>query len=355
MRLGMLALIAALIAPVSAAGQSNAVVADAIDRFIVPGYERLAAEAELQGLVLRSLCDTPGEAALAAAREQFAALVRAWSSIEVVRFGPIIGDNRLERIFFWPDRRGIGLRQVQAILAERDPSALGVDSLQVKSVAVQGLGALEYVLHGTGAEALAGAEGEFRCAYGTAIADAVHRTARAVEAGWLEPGGIAARMTAPAPEYPDYRSDTEVMREIVGIFVHGFELVRDTRLLPFLGTGDGSDANARLAPFWRSQLTVASVSSNVGGLRSLLILSGLGESLEAADRYAAGAFLFELDNFAGAAAGIDPDLEVALADTEMTARLRYLVILSRSLQNIVVNRIAVALGVSAGFSALDGD
>lgn len=355
MRIRALCFSIAVMATGPAYAQPNPIVTAAVDQFIVTGYERLSGEAELQIGAMRALCAAPGEPALAVARDQYGALVRAHSRIEVIRFGPVLENNRLERLLFWPDRRGIGLRQVQGILAEQDETAISLDTLQIKSVAVQGLGALEFVLFGTGAEALAGPDGDFRCAYGTAIAEAIHATARAVEADWLAPGGIAGRMAEPQPGYADYRTDTEVMRELIGVFVHGFELVRDTRLAPFLGTGDGSDANPRLAPFWRSELTVASVVANIEALRSLFIVSGIGESLEEADRYTAGAFVFELDNFANAASGIDPDLEAALADSEMTARLRYLVILSRSMQNIVVTQIAVSLGVSAGFSALDGD
>ena len=74
---------------------------------------------------------------------------------------------------FWPDRKGIALRQVQAILAKQDATATDPATLKTKSVAVQGLGALEYVLFGTGAEALALPEGDFRCDYGNAITSAV--------------------------------------------------------------------------------------------------------------------------------------------------------------------------------------
>ncbi|MEX0628023.1 MAG: imelysin family protein [Cucumibacter sp.] len=342
-----------------AAGAARAddrdVVAASINQFIVPGYERLAEEAGLQSDRMTGLCAEPGEAALAAARVQFSALVRAWSQMEIIRFGPIVADNRLERMFFWPDRRGIGLRQVQVIIAEENPGALDAVTLRTKSVAVQGLGALEFVLHGAGAETLAGADGAFRCAYGSTIAGAIETLAEGVAADWLAPDGIAARLVDPSPDLVDYRSEAEVWRELVGVFVHGTELVRDTRLNPFLGSGDDSEANPRLAPYWRSQLTLASLAAGMEAMRSLFVVSGLEEALTGDNRFAAGAFIFELDNFASAIVGIDPDLEAALADQDMRVRLRYLVILTRSLQNIVVLQIAVALGVSAGFSARGGD
>ncbi len=68
--------------------------------------------------------------------------------------GPAREDNRFERLFFWPDRRGRGLRQVQGILAEEDETATDPATLYQKSVAVQGLLALDFVLSGEGNETL---------------------------------------------------------------------------------------------------------------------------------------------------------------------------------------------------------
>jgi hypothetical protein len=45
----------------------------------------------------------------------------------------------------------------------------------------------------------------------------------------------------------------------------------------------------------------------------------------------------------------------ALEDPDGLARLKYLIILTRSLQNVAVIQIAGELGLSVGFSALDGD
>lgn len=325
-----------------------------ITGFILPGYSDFVDKSADMRMSAEALCAAPGEPALAAARENFAVLVAAWSRIEIIRFGPIVAENRLERIFFWPDRRGIGLRQVQAVLGDKDATALDVTTLRAKSVAVQGLGALEFVLFGAGSEALLSAADDFRCHYAVAIAGAIATVADASLAEWQAPEGIAQRLLAPAENYPDYRSDTEVMSELVGVFVHGTELLRDTRLAPFIGI-DGAGPAPRSAPFWRSRMTLASVGATVAAMRELFEVSGIADALTGADRFAAGAFDFESANFAAAVAGIDPDTETATADPAMKSKLDYLLILTRSLQDIVVTQIAPPLGVTAGFSALDGD
>jgi uncharacterized protein len=48
----------------------------------------------------------------------------------------VVEENRLERILFFPDRKGTGLKQVQATLAASDETATDVAALSGKSVAM---------------------------------------------------------------------------------------------------------------------------------------------------------------------------------------------------------------------------
>ena len=95
-------------------------------------------------------------------------------------------------MLFWPDRKGIGLKQVQAALADKDATAADPATLAGKSVAMQGLGALEFVLFGTGAETLAATGDAYRCAYGAAIAGNLETIAAELDDAWQAPDGFAA-------------------------------------------------------------------------------------------------------------------------------------------------------------------
>jgi hypothetical protein len=341
------------IAGVSGRAAAGEIANAAISNFILTGYERFTQEAELQTLAMNRLCEAPGDQTLASARGQFAALVKSWSRVEVVRFGPVLDDNRLDRILFWPDRRSIGLRQVQAVLAEEDETAASLDALQQKSVALQGLGALEYVLFGTGSDELATGLA-FRCRYGATIGQALTEVGQEIISEWEDPDGIAGRMRAPDEAYSDYRTEDEVLRELLGVWVHGMELVRDTRIVPFFGdTPEG--AKPRSALFWRSNLTFASIAANVAGMRDLFILSDMAATLGLEERWAAGSFIFEFDNFERTMSELHLPVDEAVTDVDARGRLNYLIILTRSLQNIVVVQIAGVLGLGVGFSSLDGD
>lgn len=327
-----------------------------VSGYIINGYEQLHREAELQSLQMAALCATPSAKALADARGQFAALVRAWSMIESVRFGPILKDNRLDRILFYPDRQGIGLRQVQAVLGTKDATALDLTTLRQKSVATQGLVALEFVLFGTGADAeLVGNAGGVRCGYGQRVAEALMVTAQEVLSDWEASDGIGAHMAAPNPSYDDYRTEDEVLREIMDIFVHSVETLRDTRLLQLVGSEE-RPGSARTALYKRSELTLESAVAQIEGLRSALVLSGLVDLLSADQRWVAGSLDFEMQNFIRTADEIaDMPIDKVIEDEDARSKLRYLLILTNSIRGIMVGQLANDLGLSAGFSSNDGD
>lgn len=324
--------------------------------YIINGYEQLYREAELQAVKMDGLCAAPGTEKLADARVQFGALVRAWSLIEGVRFGPILQNNRLERILFYPDRQGIGLRQVQAILGKKDERALSLDTLREKSVAVQGLVALEFVLFGTGADAeLVDGADPFRCTYGLRVSQALIQTAQEVLAAWEAPDGIGAHMAAPNAAYDDYRDNDEVLRELLGIFVHTVEQVRDTRLAQLVNA-EGRPGSARTALFKRSELTIESAAANIAGLQQALLVTGVADALKADQRWIGGSLDFEMQNFVRTAEEISGlPIAEAVEDPKAQSKLRYLMILTGSIQRILVGQLAASLGLSAGFSALDGD
>ncbi|NDW04819.1 imelysin family protein [Jiella pacifica] len=331
------------------------VVWNTIDGAIRPGYAAFADAADEANSAMGDLCTLPAGENLEGAREAFADLVRAWSRIEFVQFGPVMEDNRGARILFFPDRRGIGLRQVQAILADKDESATTQAGLAEKSVAVQGLGALEYVLHGTGADALATKDGDFRCRFGKAITANLTKLGDAITADWTkDAGGIAERMTNPKASDPAYRTADDSLKEIVGVFINGFEAIRDLRLNPGMGESEKA-AKPKLFLFYRSELALASLRANFAGMKDLFTVSNVGSLLPETHAYLKDSILFEFENADMALGKLSPPLTEVVGDTSKRQNLTYLLIVTDSLQSQFAGQLSPLLGLSAGFSALDGD
>lgn len=335
------------------ASKATDIVNGAIDGFVRPGYHAFHEAAAQLSAAAAALCAAPSQASLDEAREAFGSTVDAWSRIEIVRFGPVTEQNRLERVLFWPDRKGTGLRQVQAALAARDADATDATRLAGKSVAMQGLGALEYVFYGTGSEALAAGD-TYRCAYGAAISGNLQTIAGELDAAWASPDGFARTWSAPAPDNPLYRDGTEAVTELMDVFVTGTELVRDVRLGGFLGKEPVGD-KPRQALFWRSGKTVDALAGNLAGMQALLEASKLDGALPADQAWLGGSANFEFANAQRAAAGAEGPIADVLADPEKRAKLAYFGLVTSSLSDIFGAQMSGALGLTAGFSSLDGD
>ncbi|TIM96055.1 MAG: peptidase M75, Imelysin [Mesorhizobium sp.] len=342
------------VVPASAAVKASDIIQRAIDGFVRPAYAGLHEHAEALTGSMRELCVTPSQGELDAARAEFSATVYAWSSAEIIGFGPIKENNRLERMLFWPDRKSIGLKQVQAALSDKDPTATDPAQLAGKSVAMQGLGALEFVLYGDGADALAGKDDPYRCAYGTAVAGNIEAMAGEVSAAWNKPDGFAALWANPGPQNPLYRDGNEAVTELVGVFINELEMVRDVRLKGFFGGKPDAD-KPKQAIYWRSQNTTASLAGNLSGIDTLFQASKLGDALPADARWMAESIHIQLVNGAATAKAVSGPIDKALADPALRDKLDHFALITSSLSALIGTRLTAEFGLTAGFSSLDGD
>ena len=335
------------------ATKAEDIVKGAIDGFVRPGYRAFHQATSALVTDQQALCATPSQTALDSARKSFGATIDAWSQIEIIRFGPVTEENRLERVLFWPDRKGTGLKQVQAALAAKDQTAADAEKLAGKSVAMQGLGALEFLLYGTGSEALAAGD-PYRCSYAAAISGNLNAIAAELEKAWADPEGFARIWASPSADNLLYRDGTEAVTELMGVFVTGTELVRDVRLGGFLGK-EARDDKPKQALFWRSGKTVDALAGNLAGMKALLEASKLAGALPADQAWMGKEALFEFANAGNAASAAESPIADVLANPDKRAKLAYFGLVTSSLSDIFGTQMSGALGLTAGFSSLDGD
>ncbi len=334
------------------------VMAKAVDDFIRPGYRDLMEGTESLAEAAHVLCEKPSEETLGDVQMTFDEVVQQWSTIEIVRVGPVLDGNRFERFLFFPDRKSTGLKQVQRILATSDETATSPETLKGKSVATQGLGALEYVLYGTGAEVLPTEKDGFRCRYGAAIADNLKTIAAELSAEWEKPDGIQKAWKNPGPANPLYRDGKEAATELLGILVHGVEGIRDQRLRPFYAgiiKGEPDKGHPKLAIYWRSGNTMPALSANFMALQTLFNAADMQALLPKEDQSVVSAVNYVLQAIVDDADQIDLPIDEAIADEDQRA------LLNRILQNTndVLQRLnldfGAAIGLTSGFSFADGD
>ncbi|WP_117193066.1 imelysin family protein [Rhizobium terrae] len=330
------------------------VMTAAVDGFIRPGYDAFQASAEKMAGAMKTLCEAPSRASYEAARTAFRNGIVSWAHIEVMRVGPIIEQNRFERILFYPDRKSTGLKQVQSILSKADETATDPATLGTKSVAMQGFGALEYVLAGTGSEELLKEKNSFRCRYGAAVAGNIANVAKEISDIWDAPDGIQKAWEQPGADNPDFRNGGEAITALLGILVHGAEAVRDQRIETFYKGADKAKF-PKQGLFWRSENTWVSIKGNLEGLSSLLDKSGMIALLEEKDRPVVAATQAKLKSMIELTGKITPDLEKAVEDAGERQKLDTLLADGKDVIAKLNDGYGGAIGLSSGFSFADGD
>lgn len=327
-----------------------------LERHIRPAYDRFAGTTDALGDRLAAYCAGPPDGNLAPVEGAFRGVVLAWSGVEHLRFGPVIEEHRYSRVLFWPDPRGIGIRQVERALRSEDPSVLSAESLKDKSVALQGLSALELILYGPYRDALAetGPAREHRCGYMQAIARNLSGIAEALKTAWSARHGYSKTFLEPGPDNPAYRSPREVTQEIAKAFQNGLEWVRDVKIAGPIGER-GQKAARVDAPYARSRLSTESAIASVESLRQLFAEGGIAERVEAESPGMTGSVLFDLDLALKQIRAVGMPIDEAAGDPEAAGRL---VAAGYPLENagrVTLPVLSGAAGIIRGFNVSDGD
>jgi predicted lipoprotein len=342
---------------VAQADADHAAIARAsLEQFIRPGYAHLAESTEALSQSVAALCAKPSAAALKDTQKAFAATVEAWSMVEAIRFGPVAQEQRYDRIFYWPDPKGLGTRQVREALTKQDQSVTDVASLSGKSVALQGLPALGYLFYGDGAGALAkgGGESQFRCRFAQAVAGNLAGMAKDIAASWLDGATYTKSYLEPGPSNAAYHTEKEVTLELFKTFVTGIEMVRDQKMAKALGA-KADEARPQLAAFWRSGLSFANMADDLAAARELFTKGGFAQVVHSDSPGVEDSVVFDLNHGIEVLRGINKPIADAVHNEDSRAKLEALRVSLKSAATTAGDIIARSAGLTFGFNAMDGD
>jgi predicted lipoprotein len=350
--------------PAYAETDQAAIAKSSLTEVIRPGYSALAAATGSLKDKVGALCKQPSADALKDAKDAFASAVDAWSKVEIFRFGPIAQNHRYQRLFYWPDPKRLGLRQVQQALTNRDQTVTLPDELAAKSVALQGFPALEDLLYGDGADVLAErpvedlteplpqVEGAFRCSFALSVATNISRIARNVVEDWREGSAYEKAFIGPAPDNPIYHTQKEVTLELFKAFSSGIELVRDQKLGKPLGPS-AAEAKPKLAAFWRSGLSFPNAIGNLKGVILLFSKGGFAAVVDADSPGASDSILSDLNQAIEVMRSIDEPFADVVSDDDLRAKLEALRVGLKSAGQTAGDIIARSANLSFGFNATD--
>lgn len=333
-----------------------------IDNHVRPRYKLLNERVHDLSKQMTLLCSSPSAETLTDAKNDFRLTVKAFAGIEHIHFGPVIKKYRIERLAYWPDRKGRGRRAVAKLLRLKEASVLKASSLSQKSVAVQGLTALEYILYGKGAEQLEKSRFDddgFRCRYGRTIAENLSNITQNVADGWAPGAPIVTALLNPAPTNNLYRNRSEVIQEFFQSMTASLKLLHEGKMIALLGR-DAEHAKSKKAPFWRSKMTVEYLRTNLDAIDDLVRKSGFWELLPLKPidmkRYVDGIF----KQMYGSFDGFEKDgtrltiSEIVSGDTQRLEFKKLIKTISHANAGLSRN-FAIAADLPMGFNAADGD
>ena len=334
---------AALALPLPALAQTvqmdaAGIVAAAVDRHILPGYARLTEETEDLAEAAEAGCaaNDPG------LRTGFHDAFNAWMGVSHLTFGPAEEENRLFALAFWPDARGMTPRGLMALIEAGDPVVDSPEGYATVSVAARGFYAMEFLLYDETLSATG--EPAYRCALVQAVARDIHATATDLRADWEE---RFADLMREAGRNDRFQSPDEALRTLFGALDQGLEFTADLRLGGPLGTFDRP--RPQMAEARRSGRSLAHVALSLEALEELALI--LARDLPETQGALTDAFAIARER----AAALDDPVFAGVAVPQSHLRVEALRQRVQEIRDVVRGELGPALGVAAGFNALDGD
>lgn len=270
-------------------------------------------------------------------RPAWQAAFDAWMGVAHLQLGPVEDQGRALAIAYWPDPKGLGWKQQQALLTG-DPANLEPAAFADQSVAARGLFGLERLLY---PEAPLPSDA---CPLIRATATDLARMAAEVQAGWQGQGGYAdAMLTAGAAGNTTFLTGPEVRQALFTQLATGLEFLSDQRL--------GRPMGQPSQPHPERAEARASGRSLRNVLLSLQAMRGMVDTLTPDAPKTMAAF----DHTIALAEKLDDPVFAGVEDP--TGRLK-VEILQQSVQHlreVMVDELAAELDVGIGFNAGDGD
>ena len=324
----------------------------AVELVYRPGFEQFSAHASAFSKQVSTLCKESSSDTFTSTRNSFASFVYEFGLVEFYRTGPMLAENRQNRLFYWPDKRRVGERQLRNLLNTDNLAHLELAEFQQKSVALQGFPAAERLLFSKSSEHAFSGEGSSNsCAALQLIARNMDDMALGLSSAWQIDDGIAQQYMAPDASASQFRSRTEVLRSIVTQISVAIDNVMMRKIKPML---DNQDTPARYAPLWRSGATAAMLAGNVESIRALVIDTKLADATNLEDE-----LVFEFKTLAGvlgklqALPSMVDDSGALSEDAESLLNAAQAIL--GGIRSTVNERFMSKLDVRAGFNSDDGD
>lgn len=284
-----------------------------------------------------------------------------WAGIQSLQFGPLLVDNQAWKVQFWPDRKNLIARKVEALIKEDAP--IDVARVEKASVVVQGLSALEYLLFDDIAGQLSRyqqADSQRRCDLLIAASAHLEGVAIFLHTAWQSDGGnYAATFSQPGNNNQEYPEAKVAIGTLLDSLVYGLELIKRDKLERPLGLAE-TGTQIYLLEWWRARYSRAAIVANLSALHQLFSAGegfGLDDYLQQVvdGTDLAKAIDQGFRHVISQASEIETPLFDAPSSPETLAQAKALSDTITELEVRIKKEIPPLLGITLSFNSSDGD
>ena len=278
----------------------------------------------------------------------------AWAKAQIVTFGPISFLRRKERFDFWPDKHRVGERQVRNLLNLTTPLPEDLLALQNKSVAIQGLGALERMLY-----AKSGFVTEKQCHLSILIAENLANIAGEVFAQWSEkPILFQNDLLNPQSGITFFADASEVVSTIANDMTTQLRIVSDIKLARSLPTRGKNKGNFRKLEAWRTGRSFQLMLENISTVQLYYEL-GFAESLQYIDpslhQDLTQLFALSIKQLSALNEQAQTNLSTVFKEPDFLEKIRESQASIQQIDQLIKTKLLARYGLTLKFNALDGD
>ena len=321
-----------------------------IDQHVIPRYQSLGSAAAAMSAAVQGYCASPTDGTLQGAQAAYGQAMNAWQGIQHVKFGTVLYLMRDSAMQFWPDRKNITHKQLQAALKEEEV-AYDAEFFRDASISIKGYPALERLLFDPAIDAKRQKYPRY-CELMTAIAGNIAEMTGSIAEQW----GEARSQYSDAGHNDFFEEPADASVQMLKSLVEPLEVLRDTKLLRALGESAG-EARWKKSESWRSGHSIDNLEANIAALDELYqgtepvsvkTLLQAEEQAELAKRISSS-----FSDLEAHLASIDEPSSESVSQAEWD-ELQAVMAEIRTL-NEQLDEAMVALGINLGFNSRDGD
>ncbi|GAW95850.1 hypothetical protein MTCD1_01453 [Colwellia marinimaniae] len=331
---------------------------DLANNHVLPSYQNLQASSASLSSQTTEFCAkaSNNNDDLVVLQQSWRAVVASWQTIAWLKVGPIMNDNRIFRLHYWPDSKDNVGRGVTNLLASSED--VNEAFIAKQRVGSQGLPALELLLFPeANQDSLLNAnDKDKRCQVLTAISANVATISEVVNSKWQIAGGnYHGQLTQGTG---DFSSKKDAVEELVTNWLEQIERVKDEKMLVPLSVA--SPGIPTIAEHVFSDESVRSIQKNIATFK-VIYSAGGGHGFDnilidhLSQQNIATEMLTAIDNAIVSADALTGSYEDLLKTDEGRAQITAAIDALRAIRDVLTVDFVQATDINIGFNSNDGD